>query len=85
MQTIYRAVINGNIIRWIASPPIELEDGKEISVEVTIKSDEKTSIDRGTSMYNALSKLSKIKGVLSAIENPSEWQKEIRQDKELIR
>jgi len=80
MQQRYQAVITGNTIRWIVPPPVELEEGKEISVEVTIKSE-----DRGNAMYNALSKLSKIKGVLSAIENPSEWQREIRKDKELIR
>ncbi|MCK9426470.1 MAG: hypothetical protein M0Q21_10565 [Ignavibacteriaceae bacterium] len=85
MQQRYQAVITGNTIRWMVPPPVELEEGKEISVEVTIKSEDKTSMDRGNAMYNALSKLSKIKGVLSAIENPSEWQREIRKDKELIR
>ena len=85
MQQRYQAVIRGNTIRWIVRPPVELEEGKEIAVEVTIKSDDKTSMDRGNAMYDALSKLSKIKGVLSSIENPSEWQNEIRKDKELIR
>jgi len=85
MQQRYQAVITGNTIRWIVPPPVELEDGKEISVEVTIKSDERTSAERGTAMYNALSELSKVKGVLSTIENPSEWQREIRKDNELNR
>lgn len=77
MQQRYQAVITGNTIRWIVPSPVELEEGKEIAVEVTIKPDDKTSMDRGNAIYNALSKLSQIKGVLSSIENPSEWQREI--------
>jgi len=84
MQQRYQAVITGNTIRWIVPPPVELEEGKEISVEVTIKSDEITPEERGTAMYNALSKLSKIKGVLSTIENPSAWQHNISTTKVVI-
>ena len=84
MQQRYQAVIIGNTIRWIVPPPVELEEGKEIAVEVTIKSDDKTSMDRGNAMYVALSKLPKIKGVLSSIENPSEWQNEIPTTKVVV-
>lgn len=85
MSEIYQAMITGNTIRWIVPPPKEIESGKEIPVEITIKIDEKKNLARGIAMYNALSNISKLKGVLSSVENPTEWQKEIRKDRTLDR
>jgi len=81
MSESYQAVITGNTIRWLVPPPKEVETGKEIPVEITIKSHDKNNLDRGAAMYNALKNLSKLKGAVSSIENPTEWQKEIRKDR----
>lgn len=85
MSETYQAIITGNTIRWLVGPPKELEGGEEISVEITLKRSDKRSLERGTAMYNALKNLSKLDGVISSVENPTEWQREIRKDSALGR
>ena len=85
MSESYQAVITGNTIRWLVPPPKELETGKEISVEITLKKGDERSLDRGVAMYNALKNLSKLEGVISSVENPAKWQKEIRKYRTLDR
>lgn len=81
MSETYQAIITGNTIRWLAEPPKELESGKEISVEITLKKVDERNRDKGAVMYNALKNLSKLKGEISSIENPSEWQRNIRKER----
>jgi hypothetical protein len=83
MSETYQAIISGNTIRWLAAPPKEIESGKEISVEITLKRGDERSLERGAAMYNALKNLSKLEGVISSVENPTEWQREIRKDRAL--
>jgi len=85
MSESYQAVITGNTIRWLVPPPKEIESGKEIPVEITIITEEKQNLDRGIAMYNALRNLSRINGTLSSIDDPSEWQRDIRKDRKLDR
>jgi len=85
MSETYQAIITGNTIRWLVGPPKELESGKEISVEITLKKGDVRNLDRGAAMYNALKNLSKLKGMISSVEDPIEWQKEIRKDRALDR
>jgi hypothetical protein len=49
---------------------------------VTILEEEATGERRGGQMAEALSKLAE-SGAFSAIDDPSEWQREIRQDRPL--
>ncbi len=85
MSDTYKAIITGNIIRWLVPPPKEIESGKEVPVEVTVKKEDKRNLDRGVAMYTALKNLSKLKGVVSSVEEPVEWQKETRKDRTLDR
>lgn len=85
MSETYQAVITGDKIRWIVSPPKEIVSGKEIPVEITIRTEEKKNLDKGIAMYNALRNLSKIDGTLSSIKDPSKWQRELRKDRDLKR
>jgi len=85
MSETYQAIITGNTIRWLVAPPKEIESGKEVSVGITLKTSDKKNLARGIAMYNSLKNLSKLKGALSSVENPKEWQKEIRKDRTLER
>ena len=85
MSETYQAIITGNTIRWLVAPPKEIESGKEISVEITLKIGDERSLDRGVAMYNALKNLSKLEGVISSVENPDDWQRKIRKDRNLDR
>ncbi|HAB54340.1 MAG: hypothetical protein A2315_16495 [Ignavibacteria bacterium RIFOXYB2_FULL_35_12] len=85
MSETYQAIITGNTIRWLVPPPKEIETGKEISVEITVKTSDKKNLARGIAMYNSLKNLSKLKGVISSVENPAEWQREMRKDRTLDR
>ena len=85
MSETYQAIITGNTIHWLVAPPKEIESGKEISVEITLKKGDEKTLDRGVAMYNALKKLSKLEGMISSVENPAEWQSEIRKDRTLER
>lgn len=85
MSDTYQAIITGNTIRWLVPPPKEIESGKEISVEITLKKVDDRVLDRGVAMYNALKNLSKLEGVTSSVENPAEWQREIRKERDLDR
>lgn len=85
MSDTYQAIITGNTIRWLVPPPKEVESGKEVPVEITVKKEDKTNLDRGLAMYKALKNLSKLKGIVSSVEEPVEWQREIRKDRTLDR
>jgi hypothetical protein len=85
MSETYQAIITGNTIRWLVSPPKEIESGKDIPVEITLKKRDNRSLERGAAMYNALKSLSKLKGAISSVENPTEWQREIRKDRNIER
>lgn len=85
MSETYKAIITGNTIRWLVPPPKEIESGKDIPVEITLKRGDERSLERGAAMYNALKNLSKLDGVTSSVENPAEWQREIRKDRTLDR
>jgi hypothetical protein len=54
-------------------------------VEITLKKVDERNLERGAAMYNALKNLSKLEGVISSVENPDDWQREIRKDRTLDR
>lgn len=84
MLGIYKAIIAGNKIRWIEQPPAEINDNSEIQVEVVIKSNPDENMSRGEAMYQSLRKLSACGGLLSNIDDPVAWQREIRTDRKII-
>jgi len=81
MET-YRAILKGNRLEWIESEPTHLD--AEQPVEVTIL-DTPGDIDTATQGQRTAKALERLAGAnaLSHIEDPSEWQREIRKDRPL--
>ncbi len=61
-----------------------MNNNTEIQVEVVIKSKPDENMSRGEAMYKSLRKLSECNGILSNIDDPVEWQREIRTDRKII-
>jgi len=80
MVNTYRAILDGNQIKWIDLPPKRLRPTK---VQVTLVEETATTQSgRGQAMAEALEKLAKT-GTFLAIADPVVWQREIRQERVL--
>ncbi len=77
MQT-YKAILEGNSIKWLAESPVQTE---ATEVLVTVLSSPKKVSDR-RAMVAALRRLSQ-SGQPSSFGDPLEWQKETRKDRVL--
>ncbi len=77
----YRAILDGNQIKWIDTPPKRTRPTK---VEVTLLGEvSQTSLaERGQAMAEAMEKLAQT-GAFSEIADPVEWQREARQERAL--
>jgi hypothetical protein len=79
MLETYKATLQGNKIEWQGEKPKALP--LTVSVFVTILEEEKPRRkNNGKKMAEVLSKIASLNGETAAIENPSEWQREQRQD-----
>jgi hypothetical protein len=79
----YRAVLKGDRLEWQGEAPPETEGDRELPVDVTILRDESLSAAQaGERMAAALEKLAASQAVAS-IEDPEEWQREVRRDRPL--
>lgn len=79
----YRAVLKGDRLEWQGEAPPETEGDRELPVDVTILRDESFSAAQaGERMAAALEKLAASQAVAS-IEDPVEWQREVRRDRPL--
>lgn len=82
MLETYKATLQGDRIEWQGEIP--RNSPLAVSVFVTILDEEpprqKTN---GKKMAQALAKIALLNGGITAIENPSEWQREQRQDRQL--
>lgn len=78
LQT-YEGVLEGDHVRWAGEAPAT---DRPLRVRVTILEEERSREERGQKMANALSKLAS-SGAFSDIDDPSEWQREIRRDRPL--
>jgi len=81
MNTTYQAIISEGKIHWIDLPADTLLSKKELKVKVEIVED---SIQRKRLMIKALEDLASIGGITS-IDDPIEWQKDQRKEREIIR
>jgi len=81
MNTSYQAIISDGKIQWIDLPADTLLSKKELKVKVEIVED---STKRKKLMIKALEDLAAIGGITS-IDDPIEWQREQRKDREIIR
>jgi hypothetical protein len=82
MQT-YRAILKGNRLEWTDSEPIDLNP--EQAVQVTILDDAPAQTDtptQGQRMARALERLAEA-NAFAHIQDPVEWQREIRKDRSL--
>lgn len=85
MRQTYKAILRGNQLEWSGDAPGNLEEEQPVEVHVTIPQEAIASSSvaaRGQKMADALEKLASIKG-LSDVTDPSTWQREERQDREL--
>lgn len=84
MPNTYRAVLQGSHLEWREESPPEISSERGVPVEVTVLRDERFSAspapDAGERMAAALEKLAASNAVAD-IEDPVEWQREIRQDR----
>lgn len=84
LQT-YKAILRGNLLEWSGDAPERLEEEQAVEVHVTILQETNASSSvaaRGRRMADALEKLASI-NALSEISDPSAWQGEERQDRQL--
>jgi len=84
MLPTYKAILRGNQLEWSGEAP-ERSEEQPVDVYVTIlqKNDSSSSAAaRGKGMADALEKLASI-NALSEISDPSAWQREERQDRQL--
>jgi len=81
MLSAYRAILDGNQIKWIDTPP---KSTRPTKVEVTLLRQISLAplAERGQAMAEALEKLAQT-GAFSEIANPVAWQREARQERVL--
>lgn len=81
MLETYKAIIHGDKIEWEKDAPQILDEKNSIAVYITVI-DEIDNLPDGKKMAEVLQTLA-LKGGISAIENPSEWQREQRRERNL--
>lgn len=79
MTRTYEAILASDRLQWIGETPDQKNPAR---VQVIIRDEEIRDGERGRRMADALEKLAKIGG-FSAIEDPANWQRAIRQDPSL--
>ncbi len=79
MASTYRAVVDGDHIRWIDPPP---PTEGEVEVRVTVVESETNRAARRKAVRDALEGLA-ARGGITGIEDPSAWQREVRSDRVL--
>jgi len=81
MQT-YRAILKGDRLEWTDSEPTDLNPEQPVEVRILDERDHTDTATQGQRMAQALERLAAI-NALSHIEDPVEWQREIRKDRPL--
>jgi hypothetical protein len=79
LQT-YEGILEGNRLKWAGGEAPDTD--RPLRVHVTVLEEETPREERGEQMAETLSKLAE-SGAFSAIDDPSEWQRKIRQDRPL--
>jgi hypothetical protein len=78
----YKARVENNTITWPEGKPPELQDGREHDVLVILPENSEEKFRRSQQLANILKNLSKL-DPFRDIEDPVEWQREIRKDRPL--
>ncbi len=85
MPSTYKAVLTGDTLAWSDEVPELVVTGQPVPVQVTILDEpvlQSQQQPRGHLMAAALERLAATSG-LSSITDPSNWQREIRKDRDL--
>jgi len=82
MFNTYQATLRENRLEWAEKIPEHLMTGQAIRVYVTVLDQTPTITDRGKRMAEFLERLA-ASNAFKDIEDPSEWQREIRKDRPL--
>ena len=81
----YRAILKGDRIEWLNAEAPRLQPDCETLVDITIL-DQQVNMDmeasRSGRINDVLSRLATI-DALAEIDDPAEWQRQIREDREL--
>jgi hypothetical protein len=80
LQT-YRAILRGDRIDWIDTPP-DLQGDTEVQITFVQPESAEERRARGQKAAAALERIARAGGIRS-IPDPSAWQREIRQDRPL--
>ncbi|MFO8099743.1 MAG: hypothetical protein R6T83_09015 [Salinibacter sp.] len=80
MLRTYEGILEGDCVRW-AGEDVPATD-RPLRVHITVLEEETVKEKRGQQMADALSKLAE-SGAFSGVEDPSAWQREVRQDRPL--
>lgn len=81
MQT-YRAILKGNRLEWTDPEPTDLNPEQPVQVTILEETDHTDMTTPGQRMAKALERVTAA-NALSDIEDPVEWQREIRKDRPL--
>ena len=80
MLRTYEGILKGNRVQWAGEEPPDSD--RPLRVHITVLEKETPQEKRGEQMADALSKLAE-SSAFSGIEDPSTWQRELRQDRSL--
>jgi hypothetical protein len=81
MLNTYRAILDGNQLNWIDTPP-QITKSVEVQITLLKETTQAALRERGQKMAQVLESLAKI-NPLSGINDPLEWQRDLRQDRPL--
>ena len=81
MPRTYKAVLHGDRIEWIDTPP---RTNHAVPIQISLLDDasKESDSERGRNMAEALEGLAS-RGAFASIEDPASWQREVRRDRDL--
>lgn len=82
MSETYRAILKGDRLEWTDSEPTDLNPEQPVQVTILDAPDHTDTTTQGQRMAKALEGIAASDG-LSQIQDPVEWQREIRKDRPL--
>ncbi len=84
MSQTYRALLQGNQLTWLEEVPVLLTGETAVPVQVLVNMQEiaETEEDRQKRVLLVLTKLAALHA-FNDVEDPSAWQREIREDRPL--
>jgi hypothetical protein len=82
MLSTYRAVLNGDRITWLDTPPPQA-NGVEVHVTLLQPVEDLPATERSQALFELFGRLAE-SNPFRDITDPIQWQREIRQDRDLF-